>query len=160
MKITNELVQAFLAIAISLSSLAFFRGRPSKHSEVFSVATTLVPSDIVDLACDAAPAVGGERCAFAGGHPDATLKHPLRPFVTLDREVILLRGVFESPAVAARVSAARRAGSKETLTLDCRVKFLGLLAEAGVRWREGDAFSRQRELRVGAVKDCQLRVPN
>lgn len=160
MKITNELVFSFLAIAVSLASLAFLRGRPSKTSEAFSVATTIVPNDIVDLACDAARAVGRERCAFSGGTRDTKLKQPLRPFVTLEREVILLRGLFESPAVAAQVSAARKARSKETFTLDCRVTFLGVLAEVGVRWREGDAFSPQRELRAGAVQDCRIRAPN
>ncbi|HVR61495.1 MAG TPA: hypothetical protein VMU50_06325 [Polyangia bacterium] len=143
------------AIAGSLALLLFARGA-STGGQPVALATTVVPTDAADLDCDAADGIGQLRCALRNGRRDPGVGRPLRPFVTVQGEPVLLSGVFESPAVARWLAAAQGA-AKQRVTLDCVATFAGTLEEVGVHWRRADPFVRQHGLRAAVVQDCTIR---
>ncbi len=156
--LASELPWALGAILGSLLLLVFFRGSSTSTGDRFRVSLTIVPNDIDDLDCDlAAAGSSAERCAFSAGRRDASVRHPLRPFVSTSGELLILGGVFESPKVAEWVDAARRARSRERVTLDCDVRYLGDLASVGVRFRDGAPFEVRGDVRSGKAETCSVR---
>jgi hypothetical protein len=155
--LTPELRWAVAAVIGSLALLVFFRGGALRSGQDFDVALTVVPNDAVDLDCDASPGPAG-RCAFKDGKRDRSVEHPLRPFVSVGGELMVLSGVFESPKVAAWLASARGARSQERVTLDCHVRYLATLERVGVHFRNGSPFDVHNEVRGGVAENCSVRA--
>jgi hypothetical protein len=146
------------AVAGVIVSLLLFvlapRGEAPSDAEL-SLELTVVPNDRTTLSCDSAAPIGGLQCTHAGGSPVAS-DRPLRPYVTTGRELVLLSGVFEAPAVSNWVEASQRSGHKDRKTLRCRVIPLTQSASAGVRFKASGAFSLENQLMAGKVITCEV----
>ncbi len=149
----------WVAVAILTSAglvLAFGRGRPGPIHEAMSFSITVVPADSVNLDCSSNEQFGAIHCAFdAKGRPQPG-PNPLRPYVTVNRELLLLSGVFEEPRVGAWLQQARRVGSEARVTLNCRGSLLGKLSTIAVRWQAGAGWGNERDVPVAKVRDCQV----
>jgi hypothetical protein len=148
--------RASAGILLSVGLLAFGRGSPPAAGSRVQVVTSFVASDALDLDCDAAALVAGERCAFSNGQAVPGVIRPLHPFVSWQREVFLLSGVFETPEVAAWLATARAQQSSGRVRVDCEGSALGTTSRVGVRWRQNAPFDQLDNLRVIRVDTCLL----
>jgi len=147
-------VMAALALAGAL--LAFGRGRPRAMRDSMVFAITVIPADASNLDCSSDQRFGDVHCAYdARGRPLVGEK-PLRPYVTTGRELILLSGVFEEPRVNSWLQAARRMGSNERVTLDCKSTVLGKVQSIAVRWQYGAAWGQEHNVPVAKVQGCTV----
>lgn len=123
-----------------------------------NIVITVVPADADNLACRGSFRLEGTRCRFDNDTDrPVQIAAPLRPFMTLTRELRLLSGVFEDPIVAAWLARSRAAGSQERATLDCDVVPVGVASTAEIRWVAGAAWSPERDISAARVVSCQVR---
>jgi hypothetical protein len=148
---------AVAVIVLSLCVFSLFRGGALAAGDVVKVDISLVPSDAVDLDCDATTRFDDQSCAFANGRRQQDSQGALRPFVSLGGELLTLSGVFTSPAVARWLKESLHARSNRRVELSCRVRYLGSFTSVGVRWREDGAFEPQSGIWAGRVEQCKLR---
>ncbi|HMR79302.1 MAG TPA: hypothetical protein PKD61_29550, partial [Polyangiaceae bacterium] len=96
----------------------------TKELPMQRVAITLVPSDAAQLACAWAGTIGGARCEYdASGEPDTEGSSTrLIPVMTLDRELLLVAGIFQTPALAAKLAEPGVVAEDKRLTVECTVK--------------------------------------
>jgi hypothetical protein len=159
---TGEVAQlwqrALFAMLLAGGVLAFGRGRPSAGSGRFEISTTVVANDATDLNCDSTLDLNGQRCAFASGRQVAQLDdhRVLRPFVSVQGEVVLLAGVFQSPRVSEWLGATRARHGSERVRLDCRATYLGSFEKVGVRWRDADKFEARENVRAARIEACRV----
>jgi hypothetical protein len=144
------------ALVIAALLLAFGRGHPGHVSDSMSFAITVVPADSVNLDCSSDQRFGDVHCAYDGEGRPMPGANPLRPYVTVGRELILLSGVFEEPRVSHWLSQARAAGANERVTLDCKASMLGKLPQVAVRWQIGAAWGKEHEVPVAKIQSCTV----
>jgi len=154
------LVVAAVAIAPVLFSL---RGSALGPGSVVEVPLTLITADKHDLSCAFEAEVAGQRCEylrpFAPTPIDPT-KSPLQPFLSLDRQMFLIAGLFAEPNVARRYAEELPEGvPRERLrrfTARCRLKLLAGVAGAFVRFGPGAAWGAAPPLHVAQVLSCRV----
>lgn len=145
-----------VALLLAALLLAFGRGHPSGISQSMTFAITVVPADAVNLDCSSDQRFGDVYCAYDGRGLPAPASNPLRPYVTVGRELILLSGVFEESHVNTWLQGARRGGSNERVRLDCKAMRLGELPNIAVRWQNGAAWGLEHKVPVAKVETCTL----
>ena len=146
---------ALLGIAACCVLLVAARGRGAGPGDVVSLAVTVVPADAKTLECDLRP-TSAIHCAFADGKPSDAAGTAAKPFVSVDGELVILSGVFESPAVHEWLESARRARSSERVTLRCQVLFEGMLRDVGVRFSPSSPFEKHASVMGGSVRTCKV----
>ncbi len=146
----------FGALAVSALLLAFGRGHPDKVSESMQFAITVVPADSVNLDCSSDQRFGDVQCAYDGHGRPLPGKNPLRPYVTVRQELILLTGVFEELRVSSWLSQARAAGSNERVTLNCKAARLGKVQQIALRWQNGAAWGQEHDVPVAKILACSV----
>lgn len=139
----DEWLMLGLAVLVALAALAHGHG---KTEEPFVVELGVVPGDAADLACS------GAGCAFDEALQATGVQQPLRPFVLLGGQRVVMSGVFESPKVQAWLSTHPQQGAK----LSCPATLLAQAAQFGVRFRAADGFAK-REVAVLKASDCEVR---
>lgn len=144
------------AIVGSLALLAWGRGHASAPGAHFPLSITVIPADAVNLDCSTDAHFGEVRCNFDAQGRSRSVSLPLRPYVTTGRELWLLSGVFEQPAVHDWLTQARRTGSSARVTIDCQATLLGQLRSVPVRWQSGAAFASESDVPVASVSDCRV----
>jgi hypothetical protein len=146
------------AVGIALAALLLVIGvqggaAPGAPS---SFMVTVVPADAADLGCAGGLTSAREACAFdEGGHPSGTT-YPLRPFVTVGSELVLLAGVFEEGHVESWLRQAMAEHSSNRVTLDCRGRFLGRSGAVKTRFGASSPWQAQRDVTVGRVEVCRV----
>jgi hypothetical protein len=144
------------AIALSFALLTLGRGHAASAGTSMPISITVVPADAVNLDCSSDTAFGDAGCNFdAQGRPQK-VENPLRPYVTTGRELWLLSGVFEAPAVRQWLAQAQRIGSSARVTIDCQGTLLGTLSTIAVRWQTGAAFGNEHRVPVARVGSCRV----
>jgi len=144
------------ALGISAALLAFGRGHPKGTQGAMSLAITVIPADSVNLDCSSDQRYADIHCAFdANGNP-LPGAHPLRPYVTVGHELILLSGIFEEPRVSEWLHTAQRVGSGERVTLDCKATMLGTVQHIAVRWQNGAAWGQEHNVPVAKIQACTV----
>jgi hypothetical protein len=130
---------------------------------------TLVREDDVNLACATDATMEGLHCGFradrqprqaiaasfaeapttagAGDNDDA---HLLRPYNTVNGELFLGAGLWDSLARHARLPAGR-------FTVNCDFEVVGALRSVALRWtRNGGFEANDRNLAVGVLRNCAI----
>ncbi|MBN1609350.1 MAG: hypothetical protein JW940_22155 [Polyangiaceae bacterium] len=139
--------------------------RAPETGDVARADITLVTADRRDLDCMAASGVGAYQCGFASETAQNAVdeRHRLRPFMTLDRTLYLIPGLFLEPAIEARYKEEppdRPRDQLKRFTAKCRVKLTGKLNGVRLRWRPDAAWQpKTNGVRVGTVSGCRV-VPH
>jgi hypothetical protein len=113
----------------------FQRGRAVATGDVADAAITVVPADEGRLACATSQAVGPYRCEYdAAGSaaPPVEPKNRVAPYLTLDRTLYLVPGLFEVPSV--RAFAARH-GPNDRFVARCKVRLVEPVTEFKIRFQ-------------------------
>jgi hypothetical protein len=141
-----------------------WRGNVGRPSTTVSAAITLITSDRDNLSCAMDRAVGPYRCAFVT--PDRAWPEPvapsqrLAPYVTVDRKLLLVPGLFEQPALAARYAAEPPEGvPRERLhrfSLRCELRLVERVDRFETRWSRNWPWGPQRGAWVAEPVDCRL----
>jgi hypothetical protein len=143
-------------IVASMALLLFARTSQPQSGDVVRLAVTVVPRDSTGLACDSNTSIGNLRCTHAEGMPVSSPEPPLRPFVTVRRELVLLSGLFESPNVDNWLRSAERRHNNARVTVKCKVVLLPPPGKVGVRFGGGGPFAQQQPTLAGRVRECQV----
>jgi hypothetical protein len=133
------------------------------------IEVTLVREDNANLACAADTTLQGLRCGFRGdrrtlqssvaacgeeatsaGHDDNDDAHQLRPYNTVNGELFLGAGLWDSLAQHGRLPAGR-------FTVNCDFEIVGALRPVALRWtRNGSFESNDRNLAAGVLRNCAI----
>jgi len=145
-----------LAVALSVLLLVFGRGQAPREGDRIPVALTIIPADERNLGCSSNEEVAGLRCAFDGDGKPVPAVQPLRPFVTLGRELVLISNLFELDSVKGFLARSRKKRSNDRVTLRCKAQLLGTLRGFGVHWQAGDRFERVESASVLRAGECRV----
>ncbi|MGC4086781.1 MAG: hypothetical protein QM756_02570 [Polyangiaceae bacterium] len=153
--LSSESSWALSGIAACALLLGLGRGSGVSQGDVMPLSVTVVPADARTLECDLQP-TQSTRCAFTNGSSSGAAGPFARPYVTVEGELVILSGVFESPAVREWLERAQREHSSERVTLRCRVEFEGMLRDVGVRFSPSGAFEKHPSVMGGSVRTCKV----
>jgi hypothetical protein len=121
-----------------------------------AISITVIPADAVNLDCSSNEHFGAIHCAYdAAGKPQPG-QLPLRPYVSVGRELILLSGVFEDPNVGRWLQQARQTGSQARVTVNCQADVLGKVSTIALRWQAGATWSNEAGVPTAKVRDCKV----
>jgi hypothetical protein len=130
---------------------------------VIEAAITLVAADRDDLACSLGRELEGLHCAFAAENrawPEADRARLLAPYMTLDRELFLVAGLFEQQELAQRaerdLAVTRDRDAQPRFTAFCRLELVELLRDVQTRWSPIGAWSPPSEAWVVRPNDCRI----
>jgi hypothetical protein len=155
----------FLAGAVALVGVLFLNTESAPKVEpgdVVDANITLVTADRKDLDCVASEGLKGYRCGFSNEKTPRTVdeKHRLRPYLTLDRELYLIPGLFLEPAIQGRYKTEPPDKPRDKLkrfTAKCKVKVIGELDNVRLRWSPGGSWTpKSNDVRVATVSGCGI----
>lgn len=124
------------------------RGEPWKSGTVRNVTLTVVPSDEAQLWCFGDQDLDGFSCGATGAKR-------LAPYVTVQKELIVLSNVFSHPSV--KKEAMRREhlrGANVRYRVTCRIRHLDYAEQIGVRFGLRAKVTPARAW-IAATEDCQ-----
>jgi hypothetical protein len=151
------LVIAALAIAGLLWNV---RGRGPRAGDVVDAPLTLTTADRDQLACALDRPVGPWRCAFTASGQPAGVSRPLAPYLTTTRALYLIPGLFEQPALAARLREEppedRPPESLRRFVALCRVRLREPVDAVRVRWASRSAFGPEERAWAAEPLDCKV----
>lgn len=145
------------AILVGAVLFAFGRGSLPGPGTAASYQITVVPEDAHNLECASDVVLGNRRCGFDSASRPVPGERPLRPFVTVGRELLLLSGVFESTSVAAWVAESEKNHDDSRVTLECYARTLGVVPRVTVRWATGGQFQPETSVMSADVQDCVVK---
>jgi hypothetical protein len=122
---------------------------------------TLVPADRNELECAAEKAVEGYQCGFADENQARTVDESkkLRPFMTIDRHLYLIPGLFLEKSVAQRYNMEppnKPRPEQKRFTAKCKIKVVGELDNAKLRWSPTGSWEPPKKFPVATVSDCAI----
>ena len=144
------------AVLFSLGLIIFSYKVPKRAGDLISTSITVVPSDSRSLDCSGDLQFGSARCNFDAKGRRQSAQNPLRPYMTVRRETIILTGVFENPQVDGWLKRALRTRINARVTINCQATLLGILTSVAVRWKKLDLWRIVRDIPVARVHDCQV----
>jgi hypothetical protein len=148
---------------LALAAAIFLGRQPgAAPGALIPVVITVVADDVQNLDCAGSSSsfpFGNETCAFEREGQPLVNGHPLRPFVTVGSELVLLSGVFEEGHVNAWLREAVTRGSATRVTLSCRGRFLGISGEVSVRFLRTATWRQVRNVSAIQIQDCQVDGP-
>jgi hypothetical protein len=124
---------------------------------------TLVAADRDDLACALPRDVQGLSCAFS--LPDQVLPVQdrtklLAPYVTTDRELFLIAGLFEVAAIRDRALAdlarTRDRNAQPRFTAHCKLELVEKVTEIRTRWAPRAEWGPADEAWVARARSCRI----
>ncbi len=142
-------------------------GDPEAPAPVASVGATfegditLVTADRNDLDCSARAGVGAYQCAFSDDRTARTVEErsKLRPFMTIDRRLLLIPGLFFEPAIEGRYKTEPPNKPRTQLkrfSAKCEIKVVGLLDDVKARWAPDGEWEASGKVPVATVSGCQI----
>ena len=144
------MIAATVVVAIALAS---WRGRIPGRGATIKASISLVTTDRDDLACASPDTFGAYRCAFRA--PGKAWREPppradlLAAYYTVNQQLLVIPGLFEQPAVAARYAAEEPRGLPRDLrprfVATCRFELVGELHHFQTRWLRSGGFNPQDE---------------
>lgn len=144
------------ALLLSIGLIVFSNTSPARTGDTIPISITIVPSDSHGLDCSSDVHFGTARCKFdAGGKPQSA-QSPLRPYMTIRREIFILAGVFEDASVVQWIKNPQRKGSSDRVRIDCQATLLGTLTSIAVRWKRTDPWGENRDVPVARVGHCRV----
>jgi hypothetical protein len=145
-----------LTLALAGILFVFGRGTPKERPMNVTYKITVVPSDAKALNCALSAQVSGEACAFDDSQHPRPVAQPLRPYVSTKRELLLLKGVFETKAVTEWYASAISRHDDSRVTLECQALTLGVVPTVHVRWSDTGAFRPENNVMAAVVRDCTI----
>jgi hypothetical protein len=141
-----------------------WRGNVTAPGKPVDAPITLVTSDREDLACAYGGSVGHYRCELeAAGKPWPTpppARDRLAPYFTTGRQMYLIPGLFEQPALAARYASERPGGvPREKLrrfVAHCQLRLVERIEHFQTRWLAGGNFNDSDSAWVAEPVSCQV----
>ena len=151
------------AVVIVGAALAMQRTpqEPSTPGSSVSADITLITSDRTDVDCAAANGIDKYRCGFTDENLpwNGEEKDRLRPYLTTDRHLYLIPGLFLQPALEARYKSEPPDKPRESLkrfTAKCNLKVLGRVGGVKVRWLASGTWGNPEEADAASVVDCKV----
>jgi hypothetical protein len=159
---------AFVAVAASVVlgiALWSWRGHVPGRGSTIEATVSLVTTDRDDLACASAQALGPYRCGLrAPGSPWPTppaRADLLAAYYTVNQQLLVIPGLFEQPALAARYAAEQARGLPRDLrprfVATCRFELRGELRHFQTRWLRTGGWNPQDEAWVAVPSNCRVR---
>ncbi len=136
-----------------------------------SVQITLVTADYDNLHCASAKALDGAHCGYKSeteiwprdpSEPiDDNKKNIIQPYRTWpDNQLILVAGLWATPAVAMRLHDEPASGVAEKklarFVATCQVRFLGELDGSKLHWQAGGKWLDQPHANVARALSCKI----
>ncbi|HEY4394439.1 MAG TPA: hypothetical protein VGP64_10270 [Polyangia bacterium] len=157
-------------IAVIALAVWSFRGKSSGGGAgagpgaVDGTAINLVTSDRDDLACASDKSFGKYRCEFkAPGVPWPNPPAPadrLAGYYTMDQKLMVIPGLFEQPALAARYTQEQARNlprdQRPRFSASCQFKTIDHLKDFQTRWLKTGEWGHQDEAPVAVASDCKL----
>jgi hypothetical protein len=144
--------------AVASAALFAVRGHAAGAGDVVDAPLTLIPSDRDQLACAIDHPVGAFRCAFlasgAPAEPAVAKEGLLAPYMTTERVMYLIPGLFEQPAFSNYFSLHHGDGR---FTMDCKLRLVSFEANYRVRFRPSDDWGNGAAAWVAAPVSCKAR---
>ena len=160
----KEWTVVFGALALGGLILAFGRGHTYSRGEHVPVKLTLITADRGDLDCALDGAIEGLSCAFRG---DATAVSPpplpqqlLAPYMTPDRRLLLVPGLFEQPALQARYDREKPVGRPKhrlkRFIATCQVELVAKVPKLRVRFGKRSKWGDAADAWVAKPESCTV----
>jgi hypothetical protein len=156
------------AIAVIALAVWSFRGKSggggAGPGSVDGTAINLVTSDRDDLACASDKSFGKYRCEFkAPGVPWPDPPAPadrLAAYYTMDQKLIVIPGLFEQPALAARYAQEQPRNlardQRPRFSASCQFKTIDHLKDFQTRWLKTGDWNHQDDAPVAVPSDCKI----
>jgi len=172
-----------LAIIPSIDRLSFAlepKGPPPPNmanwqpGKTEKVSLTLVTADYNRLSCASPTAFGDKRCGYKSENEiwprepnlplDDNKANVIQPYRTwIDNRLILVSGVWATPALAMRLHSEPPAGVEPDklarFVAECEMSFLGHLEKPKLRWAPGQSWNADPDVPKVAVahaKSCRI----
>lgn len=154
-----------VALVVVLGALAIMRREPKSQPLVpgstVDAELTLISSDRNDVACTSPRRVDRYGCDFSDDTTPRKLaeQDTLRPYMTVDRRVYLIPGLFLEPNIARRYQAEPPTVPREQLqrfSARCKLKTGGRLQGFKLRWAPAGKWSEPQDAEVATVVSCEV----
>jgi hypothetical protein len=157
------------AIAVALVGLLVYgRGNKTQNAQSSAAATPAVAGDLTlqtadrnELDCLADKAFQNYQCGAVDEQQlrqvDEKLK--LRPFMTTDRQLYLIPGLFLEPAINQRFNAELPDKPRDQLkrfTAKCKITTIGELDNVKLRWSPSGPWEPPKKFPVATVSGCTI----
>ena len=137
---------------------------PTGQVEVGSTTSgdlTLVAADRNELDCATDKAVEGYQCGFADENQARNVDESkkLRPYMTIDRHLFLIPGLFLEKSVAQRYNMEgpnKPRPEQKRFTAKCKIKVVGELDNVKLRWSPTGTWEPPKKFPVATVSDCAI----
>ena len=122
---------------------------------------TLVTADRNELECAAANGFQNYHCGFADEKQARQVeeRQKLRPFMTVDRQLYLIPGLFLEPAISQRYNSEPPNKPRPELkrfTAKCTIKVVGELDGVKLRWAPEGTWEPAKKFPIANVSDCKI----
>jgi hypothetical protein len=139
------------------------------------VELTLITADAKRLHCAHDEMIGAAHCGYtankrpwqrkAGAPVDDNDEHVIQPYRTADTNaLILVSGLWAQPALALRLHReppnVGDVGKQLRFVAYCKVRFVGELSKAALRWDTGGKWHDDQTALVAQPVSCTLEAPN
>ncbi len=122
---------------------------------------TLVNADRNELECATDKGLESYQCGFADENQARSVDEgkKLRPFMTIDRHLYLIPGLFLEPSIAQRYNTEppdKPRGDQKRFTAKCKIKVVGELNNVKLRWSPTGNWEPPKKFPVATVSDCAI----
>ena len=123
---------------------------------------TLVNADRNELECMAQNGLKDYQCGFIDEKQTRQLQenNKLRPYMTVDRQLYLIPGLFLEPSITQRYNSEptnKPRGELKRFTAKCTIKVVGELAGVKLRWAPDGAWEPAKKFSVATVSNCKIK---
>lgn len=146
-----------MAVVVALGVVVVLRREPA----IVEVELTLITSDRSDVACASSKMAGAYACGFGDDGAPRGLDegHTLRPYMTRDRRVYLIPGLFLETNISNRYKSEPPHVPREQLrrfTAKCKLDKSGQLEGFKLRWATQGAWSEPQTADIAKVSTCGI----
>ena len=153
-----------IGIGVAIAVLLVMKRGGSDEAGVGSTTQgdlTLVNADRNELDCATDKGVESYQCGFADENQARTVEEAkkLRPYMTVDRHLYLIPGLFLEPAIGQRYNsepADKPRADQKRFTAKCKIKVVGELNNVKLRWSPTGTWEPPKKFPVATVSDCAI----
>ena len=122
---------------------------------------TLVTADRNELECAAASGFQNYQCGFVDEKQARQVeeRQKLRPFMTVDRQLYLIPGLFLEPSISQRYNSEppnKPRAELKRFTAKCTIKVVGELDGVKLRWAPEGTWEPAKKFSIATVSDCKI----
>lgn len=164
---TNLWIAIGIGVVVTVLLVVKRGANPESGQPLAAVGTTvtgdltLVSADRNELECMAEKGSQSYQCGFVDEKQPRQLQETdkLRPFVTLDRKLYLIPGLFLEPAISQRYNsepANKPRSELKRFTAKCTIKVVGELDGVKLRWSPSGTWEPPKKYSVATVSGCKI----